>query len=66
MDLIRSNKYLNRSNDDIVDGDEDQLDEEPDETHHDEPDRCPERDLGEFYTTINHQISSITHAYQRI
>ena len=51
--------YLNKFNNDVVDGDEDQLHEEPNESHHYEPDCCTERDLRELYTTIDHQIHQL-------
>lgn len=41
-------KYLSRSDDDIVDGDEDELHKEADESHHHESDRRTERHLREF------------------
>lgn len=41
---------LTGPNDDVVDGDEDQLHKEPHEPHHHEPDRRTERHLGKLYT----------------
>lgn len=41
-------KYLSRSDDDIVDGDEDELHKEADESHHHESDSRTERHLREF------------------
>ncbi|KAL6269684.1 hypothetical protein ACE6H2_026595 [Prunus campanulata] len=52
-------RITTRSNNDVVDGDEDQLHEEPNESHHYEPDLCTERDLCELYTTIDHQIHQL-------
>ena len=40
-----------RSDDDVIDGDEDELDEESNESHHHESYRCTHRNLGKFYTT---------------
>ena len=40
---------LNRSDDDVVDRNEDELDEEADESHDDESNRGPESHLGEFF-----------------
>ena len=41
------------ANDDVVDGDEDELDEEANEPHNHEPDGRTERHLGELYSNIN-------------
>ena len=41
---------LDRSDNYVVDRDEDQLDEKPYEAHHHETYGCAERDLGEFFT----------------
>lgn len=42
-------EHLRRANDDVVDRDENQLHEEPDESHHDESDRRTDRDLRELF-----------------
>lgn len=48
--------YLRRANDDVVDRDENQLHEEPDESHHDETDGRTYRDLRELCDhKINHE-----------
>lgn len=43
--------------DDVVDGDEDELDEEPDESHHHETYHRPQRHLGELCTPNSYQNS---------
>lgn len=48
MHISKSNYYLTRTNDDIVDRNEDQLHEETDKSHHNETDRRTERHLREF------------------
>jgi hypothetical protein len=50
----RSVRKLRGADDDVVDGDEDQLHEEANETHHDESDGRTERHLGKLYRT--HQL----------
>lgn len=47
------------SNDDIVDGDKDQLDEEPHESHHHEPDGRAHRHLRELCQNESDQILKI-------
>ena len=47
---MNSNQYLCRTDDDVVDWNEDQLHEEADESHHYESDRCTEGHFREFCT----------------
>lgn len=49
MQEIRSKEtYLNGADDDIVDGDEDELDEKSNKTHHNESDRGTQCNLREL------------------
>ena len=57
----KSRSRLSRSDDDVVDGNEDQLDEKPNESHHNKPDGCTQRHLGEFYTKTNTDSVKLNH-----
>lgn len=48
MKELKRRKYLRRTNDDVVDGNEDQFNEKSHESHHHESDRCTERHFRKF------------------
>lgn len=52
-------KQLRSTNDDIIDGDENQLHEKSDESHHNKPNRRSSRDLGEFYRSKTIKLTKL-------
>lgn len=51
--------YLSRTNDDVVNGNEDQFNEKCNKSHNHKPDGCTERNLGEFYAPKEKKIKTL-------
>lgn len=59
IDVFQGESNLSRSNDDIVNRNENQLDEKTDKSHHDETNCGTERHFGEFCAKIGAAINQI-------